>query len=157
MPVPWMVWVKKGDASSQLQEGCAPSYKVVITPANPMKNHMVVVAITRDFYPLRNSRELRGGPSCRLPKVSTKTPPASAPEDPPLNAWKALEFTGGCCFLGFPGSEFKMRACPDFVGGVFVLACFWSNYSDRKHDRKLPQIVVNSKGNPRLFQGNLGW
>ena len=42
---------------------------------------------------------------------------------------------------------------PSWVKPSTSLIC--SNYSDRKHEFS-PQMVVFYKGNPRLFQGNLG-
>ena len=49
------------------------------------------------------------------------------------------------------GSFCNPKPCAELAAG----AASWG--LDRKHDRLAPQKVAEVSGNPRLFQGNLGW
>lgn len=78
-----------------------------------------MLVFTRDFYPLRNSRDLRGPllvdipKSVRTPGVALKMHLIETPEDPPLNAWKALEWKPAeVVFWVFPGSEPQDESLP---------------------------------------------
>ena len=67
--------------------------------------------------------------------------------------WIPMEKLSNHSPIGFPHLQNKH--------GTILLILLTVNYSgqisSRPHTTDFPQMVVNCKGNPRLFQGNLGW